>query len=175
MDLDERKTVAFILKIWSTLFQDDKINLRRHKGMQGFTANDIVEVAVRIEENGIHFYNFAQQIAKTEDAKNLFQQLAAAEAAHKRTFEKFLSQIEAYTPPERYAGEYTAYLRNYVDNNLIFTKDVMDKQLSKVTDTLGAVEFAIQRELASFFYCVPSFFGMRRFQPRMETRNPAPR
>ena len=27
--------------------------------MQVFTANDIVEVAVRIEENGITFYNFA--------------------------------------------------------------------------------------------------------------------
>lgn len=38
--------------------------------MQVFTANDIVEVAVRIEENGITFYNFAEKIAKTEDAKN---------------------------------------------------------------------------------------------------------
>lgn len=120
--------------------------------MQVFTANDIVEVAVRIEDNGINFYNFAQQIAKTEEAKKLFVQLAAAEAAHKRTFEKLLSQIETYTPPESYAGEYSAYLRNYVDNNLIFTKDVMDKQLAKVTDTLGAVEFAIQRELDSILY-----------------------
>ena len=108
--------------------------------MQVFTANDIVEVAVRIEENGITFYNFAEKIAKTEDAKKLFAQLALAEAAHKRTFEKLLSQIETYTPPERYAGEYADYLRNYVDNNLIFTKDVMDKQLSQVTDTVGAFE-----------------------------------
>ena len=49
--------------------------------MQVFTANDIVEVAVRIEENGITFYNFAEKIAKTEDAKKLFAQLAQAEAA----------------------------------------------------------------------------------------------
>ncbi|MDD4241567.1 MAG: ferritin family protein [Smithellaceae bacterium] len=120
--------------------------------MQVFTANDIVEVAVRIEENGITFYNFAEKIAKTEDAKKLFAQLALAEAAHKRTFEKLLSQIETYTPPERYAGEYADYLRNYVDNNLIFTKDVMDKQLSQVTDTVGAFDFAMQRELDSILY-----------------------
>ena len=120
--------------------------------MQVFSANDIVEVAVRIEENGINFYNFAQQIAKTEDAKKLFTQLAQAEAAHKRTFEKLLSQIESYSPPERYTGEYSEYLRNYVDNNLIFTKDVMDKQLAKVTDTVGAFEFAMQRELDSILY-----------------------
>jgi len=120
--------------------------------MQVFTANDIVEVAVRIEENGITFYNFAEKIAKTDDAKKLFIQLAEAEAAHKRIFEKLLSQIESYTPPESYAGEYTDYLRNYVDNNLIFTKEVMDKQLAKVTDTIGAFEFAMQRELDSVLY-----------------------
>ncbi|MBP7341985.1 MAG: hypothetical protein KA957_06710, partial [Syntrophaceae bacterium] len=96
--------------------------------------------------------NFAEKIAKTEDAKKLFAQLALAEAAHKRTFEKLLSQIETYTPPERYAGEYADYLRNYVDNNLIFTKDVMDKQLSQVTDTVGAFDFAMQRELDSILY-----------------------
>ena len=120
--------------------------------MQVFTANDIVEVAVRIEENGITFYNFAEKIAKTDDAKKLFVQLAEAEAAHKRIFEKLLSQIESYTPPESYAGEYTDYLRNYVDNNLIFTKEVMDKQLAKVTDTVSAFEFAMQRELDSVLY-----------------------
>ena len=120
--------------------------------MQVFTADDIVEVAVRIEENGITFYNFAEKIAKTEDAKKIFAQLALAEAAHKRTVEKLLSQIETYTPPERYAGEYADYLRNYVDNNLIFTKDVMDKQLSQVTDTVGAFDFAMQRELDSILY-----------------------
>lgn len=120
--------------------------------MQVFTANDIVEVAVRIEENGITFYNFAEKLAKTEDAKKLFTMLAAAEAAHKRTFEKLLTEIETYTPPERYTGEYSDYLRNYVDNNLIFTKEVMDKQLAKVTDTVGALEFAMQRELDSILY-----------------------
>ncbi len=120
--------------------------------MQVFTANDIVDIAIRIEENGINFYNFAQQIAKTENARDLFGKLAADEGAHKRTFEILLSEIETFKPPESYAGEYTAYLRNYVDNNLIFTKEIMDKQLAKVTDTMGAIDFAIQRELDSILY-----------------------
>lgn len=120
--------------------------------MQVFTANDIVEVAVRIEENGIHFYHFAERIAKDPDTKKIFAQLAEAEAAHKRTFEKLLAPAESYSLPESYAGEYTAYLRNYVDNHLVFSQEVMDKQLSKVTDTLGALEFAMQRELDSILY-----------------------
>jgi rubrerythrin len=120
--------------------------------MQVFAASDIMEVAIRIEENGINFYKFAEQIAKQEDAKKLFSHLAEAEAAHKRTFEKFFATMEKYTPDERYAGEYSAYVRNYVDNNLIFTKEVMDKQLAKVTDTVAAFEFAMQRELDSILY-----------------------
>ena len=120
--------------------------------MQVFTANDIVGVAVRIEENGITFYGFAEKMAQAADVKKLFAGLAAAEAAHKRIFEKLLSQIETYTPPERYAGEYAEYLRNYVDNNIIFTKEVMDKQLSAVTDTPSALDFAMQRELDSILY-----------------------
>jgi len=120
--------------------------------MQVFAASDIVEVAIRIEENGINFYKFAEQIAKQEDAKKLFSQLAQAEAAHKRTFEKFFAAMEKFNPPEQYAGEYSAYLRNYVDNNLIFTKEIMDRQLAKVTERWGPLRFAMQRELDSVLY-----------------------
>ena len=120
--------------------------------MQIFAASDIVQVAIRIEENGIIFYKFAEQLAKQEEAKKLFAFLADAEAGHKRTFEKFFAAIDKYTPPEQYAGEYSAYLRNYVDNNIIFTKEVLDKQLAGVKDTVAAFDFAMQRELDSILY-----------------------
>ena len=120
--------------------------------MQVFQASDIVEVAIRIEENGVNFYKFAEQIAKQEEAKKLFADLAQAEVAHKKTFENIFAKMEKYNPPETYAGEYSAYLRSYVDNNLIFTKEIMDKQLAKVTDTNFALDFAIQRELDSILY-----------------------
>jgi len=54
-----------------------------------FAASDIVEVAIRIEENGVNFYKFAEQIAKKEAEKKLFAELAEAEVNHKRTFENF--------------------------------------------------------------------------------------
>jgi len=120
--------------------------------MSVFAASDIMEVAIRIEENGVNFYKFAEQIAKKEDEKKLFAQLAQAEVAHKKTFEKFFAEMEKSTPPERYEGEFGEYMRSYVDNNLIFTKEIMDKQLAKITDTLSALEFAIQRELDSILY-----------------------
>ncbi len=120
--------------------------------MSVFAASDIVEVAIRIEENGVNFYKFAEQIAKKEDEKKLFAGLAQAEVAHKKTFEKIFAGMEKNTPPESYEGEFSAYLRSYVDNNIIFTKEIMDKQLSNIKSTADALDFAIQRELDSILY-----------------------
>jgi rubrerythrin len=120
--------------------------------MQVFQASDIVEIAVRIEENGVNFYKFAEQLAKQDDVKNLFASLAKAEVAHKRIFEGIFAKMEKSTPPESYQGEYAAYLRAYVDNNIIFTKEIMDKELASVKDTIAAFDFAIKRELDSILY-----------------------
>jgi rubrerythrin len=120
--------------------------------MSVFEASDIVEFAIRIEENGANFYRFAVQIAKDESTKNLFEQLADAEVHHKKTFEKIFAAMDKAAPPERYEGEYAAYLHNYVDNAIIFKKEALDKELAKVKDTPSALDFAIQREMDSILY-----------------------
>jgi len=120
--------------------------------MRVFEASDIVEIAVRIEENGANFYRFAEQIAKQEEAKKLFAHLAVEEGRHKKIFEGLFAQMEKANPPEGYEGEYSSYLRDYVDNNIIFTKEVMDKELAKIKDTVSALDFAIKRELDSILY-----------------------
>ncbi|MEN6488896.1 MAG: ferritin family protein [Smithella sp.] len=126
-----------------------------------FEASDIVEIAIRIEENGFNFYKYAEQIAKQEEAKNLFAHLAVEETMHKKVFETLLAEIEKYNSPESYEGEYNAYLRDYVDSNIVFTKEAMDKEMSKVKDTLSALDFAIKRELDSILY----YHEVKRFVP----------
>lgn len=120
--------------------------------MSVFTASDIVEFAVRIEENGANFYRFAVQIAKDESTKKLFEQLAVAEDHHKKTFEKIFAAMDKAAPPEGYPGEYAAYLHDYVDNAIIFKKDALDQELAKVKNTASALDFAIQREMDSILY-----------------------
>ena len=129
--------------------------------MRVFEASDIVEIAIRIEENGANFYKFAEQLAKQEEAKKLFAQLAIEEGKHKKTFEGILAGLDKVPPRKVMKGEYSAYLRDYVDNNIIFTKDVMDKELAKVKDTLAAIDFAIKRELDSMLY----YHEIKRFVP----------
>ena len=117
-----------------------------------FEASDIFEIAMRIEENGANFYRFAVQIARDEEAKKLFERLAEEEEKHKSTFRTMLAGVERQDPPENYPGEYGAYLRSYADNNIIFTKDVMDRELAGIKDTASALDFAIRRELDSILY-----------------------
>ncbi|MFH1079914.1 MAG: ferritin family protein [Pseudomonadota bacterium] len=120
--------------------------------MSVFTASDIVEFAIRIEENGANFYRFAVQIARDEGTKNLFEQLANAELNHKKIFEKIFAAMDKTAPPEGYAGEYAAYLHNYVDNAIIFKKEALDQELAKVNDSASALDFALQREMDSILY-----------------------
>jgi rubrerythrin len=120
--------------------------------MAVFTASDIVEVAIRIEENGINFYKYAEKISRKKEAKKLFGQLAEAEIHHKKFFEKIFAGMEKSGKPEGYKGEFSAYLRSYVDSNIVFTKDATEKQFAKVKNTAAALDFAIQRELDSILY-----------------------
>jgi rubrerythrin len=129
--------------------------------MRVFEASDIVEIAVRIEENGANFYKFAEQIARQEEAKNLFARLAIEELAHKKIFESIFANMEKNNPPESYEGEYNSYLRDYVDSNIVFTKEAMDKELSNVKDTITALDFAIKREMDSILY----YHEIKRFVP----------
>ncbi|MDD5476159.1 MAG: ferritin family protein [Syntrophales bacterium] len=117
-----------------------------------FEASDILQIAMRIEENGSNFYRFAVQVAKEESVKELFERLAAEEDKHKIIFKEMLSGIESHDPPESYPGEYGAYLRSYADNNLIFKKEDLDREMASVKDAVSALDFAIKRELDSILY-----------------------
>ena len=46
-------------------------------------AGDVLQIAMRIEENGANFYRYAVQIAPEEDAKKMFADLAVEEDKHK--------------------------------------------------------------------------------------------
>lgn len=115
-------------------------------------ASDVFQIAMRIEENGASFYRYAVQVAQEEKAKEMFRWLAGAEDEHRVLFQEMLSKIETHPLPESYPGEYDAYLHRYADDKLVFKKEVMDAELAKISDTLSAIDFAIDREVDSILY-----------------------
>jgi rubrerythrin len=115
-------------------------------------ASDILQFAVRIEEDGEIFYRKAALTAGDESARMFFNDLADQEIGHKKTFQNMLTKTGEHMPPESFQGEYIAYLRDYIDNKAVFTKDAASQQLSDTGDISSAVSFAMQRELDSILY-----------------------
>lgn len=120
--------------------------------MKVFNAHDVLQFAVRIEENGEVFYRETAAMVVDEDVKTLFTRLADEEIAHKKTFEKMLSELVDYLPPETYDGEYLSYLQSYIDGKAIFKDHPKIPELAKVRDRDAALDYAIQKEADSIMY-----------------------
>jgi rubrerythrin len=122
-----------------------------------FDVNEVFRFAIRIEENGERFYRHAAVITEDETARYLFNHLADEEMKHKGIFKgmaekmDLLKKMEAQCEPESYPGEYIEYLRNYLDNNVVFNQKA-EAEFAHIQDTLAAINFAIDRETDSILY-----------------------
>ena len=62
--------------------------------MKIFNAGDVIQFAVRVEEDGEAFYRKAADATKDKDVRELFHFLAGQEVMHKAIFQDMLSKIE---------------------------------------------------------------------------------
>ena len=69
------------------------------------TANEVLEIAVQIERNGIRFYEQAAVAVQRAEDRRLLQSLAEMEADHEKMF---LELQAALTPAERAGSEIDA-------------------------------------------------------------------
>ncbi|MGA2150630.1 MAG: ferritin family protein [Geobacteraceae bacterium] len=116
-----------------------------------FTASDVLQFAVRMEDDGGRFYHEAADRSKNFEVKKLFNSLASEEEEHKKTFERLLSKETVIEPREDYPGEYMPYLHDYIDGKIFVALDNRSAE-SESGNVAKALEFAIQRELESIHY-----------------------
>ncbi len=119
--------------------------------MKSFSAGDIVQFAIRMEENGEAFYREAAGYADDPEVVDLFKHLADEEVKHKQLFTDLFSRAQWIEPAESYPGEYFAYLGNYIDGKAVFSTDSAS-ELPGIHGTEAALDFAIQRELDSMLF-----------------------
>jgi rubrerythrin len=120
--------------------------------MKVFNAHDVLQFAIRVEENGETFYRETASMVVDNDVKELFTRLAGEEISHKNTFEGMLAGLVDYRPPETYDGEYLSYLQGYIDGKAVFKDHPKIPELAKVRDRETALDFAIQKEADSILY-----------------------
>ncbi len=128
-----------------------------------FSAAEVLEAAVRIEQNGEAFYRGAAEKMKAGAARDTFGCLAIEEARHRRMFLEILVNLEDPEKPLEpigdYQVEYQGFMRVYADSQLFTKTDAVQKEMKKIKSIAQALEFALKVELDSVYF----YSELRRF------------
>lgn len=120
-----------------------------------FNGREIVEMAIRIEENGLRYYADAARATKSKRLKELFLALSEEEARHINLFTELKQSIPSDLPAEGfdpYITEATQYLKAMADTE-VFTKPDEGKKLAQeVFDERTALDVSIDREKDSIIF-----------------------
>jgi len=123
-----------------------------------FTADDVFEMAEKLERNGAQFYRNAAENADDPTAKAFLIRLAEMEDAHEKTFALLRSNLSekakaatVFDPQH----ESALYLRSLADTQVFFEKEI---DLSSMRETLKA---AILAEKDSIVF----YLGMKDLVP----------
>jgi rubrerythrin len=111
-----------------------------------YSGLEIIEIAIRIEENGQEFYTAAaEMIRESTDIKSLFHDLAEKELTHIAIFQKLADKFE----PESFEfdkEEASGYIGQLADTHIFGRKDAGSALAKKVATPQQALEIAYKFE-----------------------------
>ena len=117
----------------------------------GYSPEEILKIAVKVEENGRDFYAAQEAKANDEQLKLIWQHLKKQELLHRETFKKMLDNIKDYIVYEYSAGEFDVYFAA-IAKEYIFTQQLSQiraKELLKSGSFDEILNFAVAIEKES--------------------------
>ena len=111
---------------------------------------DVVEVAVRIERQGIQLYNSLSATVRSPKAKDAFSMLAADEEKHAGIFRAMLEKIADYTPRYTYPGEYGLFIDDMASGILEKAKRKAKASAGNITKALD-LGIGLEKETILFY------------------------
>jgi rubrerythrin len=136
-----------------------------------FNADEMFEIAIRIEENGARFYRKAAELQSDTESKELLEQLANMEDGHKLTFEKMknrISEAEKSSTVFDPQDESSQYLAAMADTHGGEGSPAAAEALTGNESILEIIDIAIWLEKESILFyiglkdLVPPKFGQDR-------------
>lgn len=94
-----------------------------------FSPREIVELAIKIEENGKNFYSRMGEKVDNDEVKKLLLFLAEEEERHRAFFSTLLDEVSVPIV-ESYSGEFQAYM-NALAKECVFTQELVEEYLNK--------------------------------------------
>ncbi|KAF1085728.1 Rubrerythrin [Sporotomaculum syntrophicum] len=111
-----------------------------------FSGEEIVKLAVAVEQQGQKFYEIAVDKVGDPEIKEMFTALASEEKQHIIDFEALgIGLGQEFVPNESYVNEYSNYMHALIDNH-VFNHDNVDKLAAGVTTVREALAVAMQFE-----------------------------
>ena len=116
--------------------------------MSTVNIKDVFKVAIKIEENGRKFYEYAASMTENNDIKGVMKALGKEEEKHKKTFEKMMAQLKGKYSLSEFSEQYMDNLMVYIEEKIIFKKEKFSSAAAakKMDNIIHAVEFAMDRE-----------------------------
>jgi rubrerythrin len=121
-----------------------------------FNAEEVLDIAVKIEENGRDFYTEAADVVDDAKAKELLLNLASWEQQHIKTFGDMLKNIKnidfenPYFDPDKIGIK---YLEEIAGGSIFCTDTTVDELLKKAGKSIkGILQYALLREQESVVF-----------------------
>ena len=118
-----------------------------------FSGNEVIEMAIQIEQRGYDFYTVLENNAKKENMRNLFKWLANEEKKHITVFKKLRETFDKIDIIEIHNWDEVAlYFKSLIETK-VFPDTADGKYLKKeLEDEIGAIHIAISFEKDNILY-----------------------
>lgn len=117
-----------------------------------FSGNEIVDIAVKIEENGRAFYLAAAERAEDENLKAVLEKLANDEVEHKTTFQALYKSDQDYSLQPGYNEEVDAYIKAMASAQVFAPGKSVSELVGEAKDIFAVLTLAMGAEKDSVLY-----------------------
>jgi rubrerythrin len=117
-----------------------------------FSGNEIIDIAVKIEENGQAFYVAAADRAEDENLSTALRKLADDEVEHRKVFEAMYKADEQYSLVQGYGEEADAYARAMASAQVFAPGKSVAALVKEAGDIFQVLNLAMGAEKDSILY-----------------------
>ena len=118
------------------------------------TGDEIIEIAMRLEEKGELFYNAAAEKATTAEIRTLFGELAIQEQYHRRAFQQMGRDLVQQTLSDEQWDQFQAYAGALLNQRILDKPEGALGKAAGVQDERDALQAALgfEKETLQFFH-----------------------
>ena len=131
-----------------------------------FKGGEIIDLGIRIEQNGAKFYSALAKTVESEKAREIFRYLAEQEKVHEQIFRGMLDEVGAYQPAAVYEQQYGLYMQTLADGHVFTGEADVESRARAVKSLDEALTIGIGFEKDSILL----FAEIKNFVPESQHR-----